>query len=239
MKMKTTKSDYFFTLVFLFASIITIIAGIEICPAEERFETFWFTIIFSVFLEAVIFLKPILIEQLDTKKGVFLVSLVSFSFTYSVISFVLLISTNILFKGESPWPIIIILFWTILYLFLTGLFIKSSSVNDEGDRKDVLARSKKNVFANTAKEYLNTIKEKLLIANISDDSINSSITTIEKMIENMSPNKGRKEVDKIEDMILNDLKLFSLEKIYSYLDANKYLSSIKENFKSREKYIKL
>jgi len=237
--MKTTKSDYFFTLVFLFASIITIIASIEIWPTAERFETFWFSIIFFVFLEAIIFLKPILIEHLDDKKGVFLISLISLSFTYSVVSFVLLITTNILFQGQSPWPILITLFWTVIYLFWTGIFIKSSDIDEKNDQKDDEARSNKIEFSIIVKEYLLKLQNKINSSNIKEDSINSNILVIKNIVENMSPSKSNKECMEIEKDILDEFKIFSNKKEFKYSEIIYHLNTIKEKLRIREKLLKV
>jgi hypothetical protein len=237
--MKTTKSDYFFTLVFLFASIITLIAGIEIWPAEERFETFWFSIIFFVFLEAIIFLKPIVIEHLDNKKGGFLISLISLSFTYTVISFVFLIATNLIFKGESPWPILISLFWTIIYLFWIGIFIKSSNINKKINQIDDEARVNKIEFSIVVKEYLLKIQNKLNNSNINEDSINSNIIVIKKFVENMSTHKSNNDCMKIEKQILDEFNKILNKKEFKYLEINYHLNIIKEKLRIREKILKI
>ncbi len=188
MKTSVRKSDIYFISLFVVSAIITFIAFTSIWKPENRFSTFWYTFGFIVLIELLLFLKPVVADK-SVASGAFWIPLFTLNFIFSAVALLLLLGANIVFHGRSPWVQIITLTWVVIFLFISGIFVKTADADSIEETADNNARQEKLQFIFTLKDCLSILKQHEALLKAGGAKMNNEVSIVEKLASSMSPSR--------------------------------------------------
>jgi len=238
---------------YIALALITVFTFFELWSLSARPQSFGYTVFFVCFLEALVFLFPILAQSglIDKTKGekTFLVVLANFISIYIFVSLVLLVVGNLTVTTFPKLIYILTLGFTVLFGFVTFLYWNLTVTQDKREIQDDQKRVEKKFLANDFEKVFLKYKGCVgLLSKNSSDKYNDQFDILRKRFETMSPSKTVDGLEKTEELIsANIMKLTSLfDSIESAENRETVensilneLETLKENLKLRESILRV
>lgn len=231
--MKVTKSDVYFSVIFIGIAANTVLGGLAFWPAGNRFPNLWFSIGYVVFLEAILFLKPVAISQIRERGGAFWAVLFSFDIVYSIVGAVILILSGILSKGAGVLTPITVIGWTLVFLFFAGLFAKTAKTEAQEESRDKVGRGNKQKLRYQLSEALEAVKIFCSTNEAAASKLLPEAAIVEKLVANMEAGRGGESTLESEIKTLIDA-LQALAKTAGEEEVGQCLAQIKLKLRQHE-----
>ncbi len=238
---------------YIALALITVFAFFELWPIAVRPSSFGYTVFFVCYLEALVFLFPILVQSglIDKTKGekTYLVVLANFISIYIFISLILLVVGTLIVTAFPKLIYILTLGFTVLFGFVTFLYWNLTETQDKREIQDDQKRVEKKFLDNDFEKVFLKYKDcDGLLSQNSRDKLNDQFDILRKRFETMSPGKSVYGLEKIEESISENIKklisLFdSIESSEERENVEKSilneLEKLKGNLKLRESILRV
>ena len=238
---------------YIALALITVFTFFELWPLSARPPSFGYTVFFVCFLEALVFLFPILAQSglIDKTKGekTYLVVLANFISIYIFVSLVLLVAGTLTATTYPKLIYILTLGFTVSFGFVTFLYWNLTETQDKREILDDQKRVEKKFLVNDFEKVFLKYKDcEGLLSQKSLEKLSDQFDILRKRFETMSPGKSVDGLEKIEKSVSDNInKLISLfDSIESAEERENLEKSIlneldilKENLKLRESILRV
>ena len=238
---------------YIALAIITVFAFFELWPLPARPPSFGYTVFFVCFLEALVFLFPILAQSglIDKTKGekTYLVVLANFISIYIFISLVLLVVGTLTVTAFPKLIYILTLGFTVLFGFVTFLYWNLTETQDQREILDDQKRVEKKFLANDFEKVFLKYKDCVsLLSPQSREKLSDQFDILRKRFETMSPGNTVDGLEKIEESVSENIK--KLVSLFDSIESSEEreniekailneLDILKENLKLRESILRV
>jgi hypothetical protein len=204
---------------------------------DRRFLTFWYSICYLVFIEALFFLKPIAVAHIAERGGAFWAVIFSLNFIYSLIGVGILLLGNILSRGQGVLAPLATITWTLFFLFISGIFAKVASADANEDAADGKGRADNMNLGFALAESLSAVKHWGATNAADGQKLFGEVSIIEKLVANIGAGHGEASVAQLdaEIMSLGDELATAAKKGKEAAYFEDRLSSLKMKLRMRER----